>query len=172
MDATPQDDKPSPRADLWGGIVWILLGLGILWGSWTMGRLEHLQASIYTVPGIVPGILGIAIAFMGVILLLRAVRQGALQSAPRKPLSLPSHWRLIFSLGWSLTYAGVVVTSTMPFWLVTAVYVAVFVFVFQLQERRAAGQLPRGIAVAAVHGVLSGLLIQYVFEDLFLVRLP
>jgi hypothetical protein len=172
MDIAPQEDKPSPRADFWSGLIWVALGLGILWGSWVMGRLEHLQASIYTVPGVVPGLLGIAIAFMGVILLGRAVRQGALQAIPHRAYALRDRWRLIVSLGWSLVYAGTVVASALPFWLITAVYVAVFVLVFQFQERRAAGQVPRGVAVAVVHGLLSGLLIQYVFEDLFLVRLP
>jgi hypothetical protein len=172
MDIAPQDEKPSARADFWSGLVWILFGLGILWGSWTMGRLEHLQASIYTVPGIVPGLLGIAIAFMGAILVGRAVRHGALQAVPRQAFALRNHWRLIVSLGWSLAYAGIVVASALPFWLITAVYVAVFVLVFQFEERRAAGQVPRGIVIAVVFGLLSGLLIQYVFEDLFLVRLP
>lgn len=172
MDIAPQDAKPSPRADFWSGLVWILLGLAIVWGSWTMGRLEHLQASIYTVPGVVPGLLGAAIAFMGVVLLGRALRAGALQAQPRRVFVPRRHWRLAFSLGLSLLYAGVVVISALPFWLITAIYVGIFVLVFQCEERRANGQVPRGIAVATAHGLLSGLIIQYVFEDLFLVRLP
>lgn len=172
MDIAPQEDKPSPRADFWSGLVWIVFGLAIVWGSWTMGRLEHLQASIYTAPGVVPGILGVAIAFMGTVLLGRALRAGAMQRPQRRPLVLRDHWRLAFSLGLSLLYAGTVVVSALPFWLVTATYVGVFVFVFQFEERRANGQMPRGIAVAVVHGLFSGLFIQYVFEELFLVRLP
>lgn len=172
MDIAPQEDKPSPRADFWSGLAWIALGLAIVWGSWTMGRLEHLQASIYTVPGILPGILGLCVALMGAILLGRAWRAGALQPQPRRDFALRNHWRLIFSLALSLIYALVVVASALPFWLVTAIYIAIFVFVFQLEERRAKGQMGRGTVIALVHGVLSGLVIQYVFEDLFLVRLP
>jgi len=172
MDIAPQEEKPSPRTDFWSGLVWITLGLAIAWGSWAMGRLEHLQASIYTVPGVLPGILGIAIAFMGAVLLGRAWRAGALLPQSRRSFVLRDHWRLAFSLALSLLYALVVVASALPFWLVTALYVAVFVFVFQYEERRAKGQMPRGIIVAVVHGLLSGLVIQYVFEDLFLVRLP
>lgn len=172
MDATPQDNKPSARADFWSALVWIVLGLAIAVASWNMGRLEHLQASIYTVPGVLPGVLGLSIALMGAILLGRAWRAGALRPQIRTALVLRNHWRLIFSLSLSLLYAAVVVTSSVPFWLVTALYVATFVFVFQFEERRAKGQMPRGIAVALVHGLLSGLVIQYVFEELFLVRLP
>jgi hypothetical protein len=168
----PVEAEVSPRADFWSSFVWIGLGLAILWGSLKMDRLEHLQASIYTVPGLVPGLLGLAIALMGLILLYRAINAGALRLRMRRALVLAEHWRLIFSLGLSLLYALVIVASTLPFWLVTAVYVASFVIVFQYPERRAKRQVPRGIAVAAVHGLLSGLLIQYVFEELFLVRLP
>lgn len=162
----------SPRADFWSSFVWIALGLAITVVSLNMDRLERFQASIYTAPGLVPGLLGIAIAFMGAILLLRAVRGGALQKQPAFRVALRDHWRLIFSLGLSLLYALVIVASALPFWLVTAIYVAAFVVVFQYEERRAKGQVPRGLAVAAVHGLLAGLLIQYVFEELFLVRLP
>lgn len=170
--AAAEETSVSPRADFWSAWVWILLGVAILVISLKMDRLERFQASIYTAPGLVPGLLGIAIAVMGAILLLRAVRGGALQKQSRVPLVLRDHWRLIFSLGLSLLYALVIVASALPFWLVTAVYVAIFVFVFQYAERRAKGQLPRGIAVAIVHGLLAGWLIQYVFEELFLVRLP
>lgn len=178
MDQTPAqpavagEPQVSPRADFWSALVWILLGIAILVISLQMDRLERFQASIYTAPGLVPGLLGIAIAFMGAILLWRAVRGGALQKQAPLRLVLRDHWRLIVSLGLSLLYALVIVASALPFWLVTAVYVAAFVFVFQYPERRAAGTLPRGIAVAVVHGLLAGWLIQYVFEELFLVRLP
>lgn len=172
MQAAEAEQGVSPRADFWTSFVWIGLGVAMLWMSLNMDRLERFQASIYTAPGLVPGLLGIAIALMGAILLLRAVRAGALQRAPRRSLVLADHWRLIFSLGLSLAYALVVVSSSLPFWLVTAIYVSIFVFVFQYAERRAANQVSRGIAVALGHGLIAGLAIQYVFEELFLVRLP
>ncbi len=173
---TPQEETAAeqltPRADFWSGLLWIALGLAIAVISWNMDRLERFQASIYTAPGLVPGLLGLSIALMGAILVWRATKAGGLKPVQRQPLVLAEHWRLIFSLGWSLVYALVIVASALPFWLVTAIYVAVFVVVFQYEERRAKGQLPRGIAVAVVHGLISGALIQYVFEELFLVRLP
>ncbi len=169
---TAAEATVSPRADFWSSFVWIAFGLAILVVSLGMDRMERFQASIYTAPGLVPGLLGIALALMGLILLLRAVNAGALRPRQRRPLVLAEHWRLIFSLGLSLLYALIVVTSALPFWLVTAVYVAAFVIVFQYAERRAKRQVPRGIIVAVVHGLLAGLLIQYAFEELFLVRLP
>jgi len=173
MEATEGEGKDvSPRADFWASWVWIALGLGIAWISWNMDRLVHLQASIYTAPGLVPGILGLAIALMGALLLLRALRGGNRVVSARQPFRWVEHWRLIFSLSSSLLYAATLIYTPLPFWLVTALYVAVFVIVFQFEERVAAGRVPRGIAVAVVHGLISGLVIQYVFEELFFVRLP
>lgn len=172
MESATASDGTSPRADLWGGIVWIAVGLTIFWGSWIMDRLPHFHIQFYTVPGLLPGILGLVIALMGVILLGRAIRAGALGSILPGHFAFADHWRLAFTLGWSVFYAGVVVAGLVPFWLSTAVYVAFFVIVFQYEERRASNQLRRGLAIAAAHGLLSGLIIYYVFEDLFLVRLP
>jgi hypothetical protein len=173
MEATENDGKEvSPRADFVVSLVWIALGLGIAWISWNMDRLSHLQASIYTAPGLVPGILGLSIAFMGALLLLRALRAGPRVITTKLPFHWRTHWRLIFSLSTSLLYAFALVFIHGPFWLVTALYVGLFVFVFQYEQRVAAQQLRRGFAVAVVHGLITGLVIQYVFEELFLVRLP
>lgn len=166
------EEAVSPRADFWSSLFWIALGVAIVMGSLAMERLERLGATIYTAPGLVPGLLGASIAVMGLLLMLRAIRNGGLRAVRGDRLVLSRHWRLIFSLVTSLLYALIVVKSAAPFWLVTAVYVAIFVAVFQYEERRAKGQVPRGLAVAMVHGLLSGLIIQYVFEELFFVRLP
>jgi hypothetical protein len=65
-----------------------------------------------------------------------------------------------------------VVGSGVPFWLAAALFTAVFVFIFQFEDRRAAGALPRGALFAAIYGLICGVAIQYVFQELFLVRLP
>jgi hypothetical protein len=46
------------------------------------------------------------------------------------------------------------------------------VFVFQYADRRQAGTLVRGAAFAAVFGLVTGLVIHFIFQDVFLVRLP
>lgn len=168
-----QEDKPSPRADLWSGLAWIVLGLAIAWGGWTMDRLAYLNVSFYTIPGLVPMLLGFAIAFMGAVLLLRAVRAGALApAATGGPVRLADHWRILTMLPLCLIFAVGLLGQGVVFWLAAALFIAVFVFIFEYQDRRAAGQRLRGAVVAVVYGVIVGLTIQYVFEDLFLLRLP
>lgn len=167
-----EDDKPTSRADLWSAFVWIGLGLAIAWGGFTMDRLPHLSVPFYSIPGIVPMLLGAVLAVLGAVLLLRALRAGALASAPAAPILLGEHWRILVLLPLCLFFGIFMVGRGLPFWLAAALFIAVFVFVFEYRQRRASGRLARGAIVAVLHGVITGLAVQFVFEDLFLLRLP
>jgi hypothetical protein len=167
-----ENEKPSPFADLISGGLWLALAVGIMVMSWKMDRLTHLQATIHTAPGIVPGLLGLAIAIMGALLILRSVRAGALAQAQLPAFSPRAHWRLLTALVLCLTFALGLLGSGLPFWLAAAIFVAVFVFVFQFEDRKAAGTLVKGAVFAAVLGLICGGVVHYTFQDLFLVRLP
>ena len=164
--------KPSPFADLISGVVWLGLASGIVIGSLKMDRLAHLQATIYTAPGLVPGLLGLAIAIMGLLLILRSVRAGALAQASLPGFSPREHWRLLTALALCLAFPLGLLGSGLPFWLAAAIFITTFVFVFQFAERKAAGTLLRGAAFAVIFGLMCGGAIHYVFQELFLVRLP
>ena len=144
------DEKPSPFTDLVTGAGFLALAAAIVIGAWRMDRLQHLQASIYTAPGLVPALLG----------------------AAWPKVRLADHWRLIAILALSLTYAIGFIGRGSPFWLASALYVTATVFIFQFADRRRNGTLLRGAAFAIVFGIVSGLVIHYSFQELFLVRLP
>lgn len=154
------------------GGVWLALAIGIMIISWKMDRLTHLQATIHTAPGLVPGLLGLAIAIMGLLLILRSVRAGALAQAHIPAFSPREHWRLLTALALCLAFALGLLGSGLPFWLASAIFIAVFVFVFQFGDRKAAGTLARGALFAAAFGLICGGAIHYAFQELFLVRLP
>lgn len=164
--------KPSPFADLISGGVWLALAVGIMIVSWKMDRLTHLQATVYTAPGLVPGLLGLALAIMGVLLILRAARAGAFAQAHIPAFRPREHWRVLTALALCLAFTLGLVGSGLPFWLATAIFIGVFVFTFQFEDRKAAGSLARGVLFAAIFGLICGGVIHYVFQDLFLVRLP
>jgi hypothetical protein len=167
------DERPSPFADLLTGAAWLAVATGIVVGAWQMDRLERLSAVIYTAPGLVPGMLGVAIGAMSLVLIGRSLYVGASATGAGIPsIRLADHWRLIAALLLGLTFSIGLVGRGPPFWLVAAIYIAVMVFVFQFPDRRRDRQLIRGGAIACVYGVLSGLAIHYLFQDLFLVRLP
>jgi hypothetical protein len=167
-----EDNKPSPFADLISGSVWLVLAIAIMIGSWTMDRLVHLKVPVYTAPGVVPGLLGLALAIMGALLILRSIRAGALAQRGMPSFRIRDHWRLLTAIALCFIYPLGLLGSGMPFWLSTAIFVAVFVFVFEFPDRRPAGILIRGAVFAALFGLICGGTIYYVFQDVFLVRLP
>lgn len=167
------DSRPSPRADLWSAVFWIAFGGAIVVGSWRMDRLERMGATLYTTPGLVPGLLGAVILFFGVLLALRslrAARNGSTEAVA--PLNEHFSARVWLVLGLCLVYAVVLVGHGMPFWFATFLFVAAFVFIFEYPKRREQAQVPRGALMAFIYGAATSAIVSTVFEQIFLVRLP
>jgi Ca2+/Na+ antiporter len=162
------ESRPSPQADLWSALVWIVLGGAIAVASWRMDRLTHMGATLYTAPGLVPGILGAAIALLGLALGLRALRERA--NAESESEAIPARVWLVLLL--CLAYAAGLVGRGIPFWLATFLFVAVFVAIFEYPSRQTRGQLGRGLAMACLYGAATSAIVSVVFEQVFLVRLP
>jgi putative tricarboxylic transport membrane protein len=166
--------RPSARADLYGGLFWIALGTAIVVGAWRMDRLERLGVSFFTAPGLMPGILGLLIILFGVVLATRALREGALLTEQRPALLLNRDTlkRVGVTLALSVGFAIVLVGHGLPFWVAAALYLFAQIMVLQYPERRAKGELGRGIALAAAVAVAAAAMIAFVFQYIFLVRLP
>ena len=166
-----QDEKPSARADLFAGLAFLAFAAAVIIAALMMDRLERLQATIYTAPGLVPGMFGLVLALMAALLIARALRGGALsQSLPA--FDAKDHWRLAVSLVLCLGFALGLVGHGLPFWLAAATFVTLFLLIFQFEERRRDGTVLRGIAFAVAYGLIAGLAIHHLFQDVFLVRLP
>jgi Tripartite tricarboxylate transporter TctB family len=164
----------APRSDFIAALVWIAFGIAVAIASWRMDRLQDQDVNPYTVPGLLPGLLGIALIFFGVLLLLRAWRQGALDpNVPRAtPMSAAERRRLAIVLGLCLTFGIGLVGHGLPFWLAAALFVAATISILQYPQRRADHQVVRGFTMAITIGLGAGLAITLVFQELFLVRLP
>ena len=158
----------TARADLWTGVVLLALALAMTAGAWGMDRLEMRRIHPLSAPGLVPGMLGLALAVCAVVLIAGAGRRGLanpLAGAERGPTL-----RLAACLALTLAYPLVLV-GTLPFWLATALFVAAFVAAFEWEPRPVSGHA-RALGVAAVMGLIAGPLTAFVFQELFLVRLP
>jgi hypothetical protein len=163
------DEKPSTAAELAWSVAWIAFGGAVLYGSWTMDRLEKQHINPYTAPGLVPGLLGLGMVIMGLLLLVRTLR------APRVPGvagEAGEPGRLALALALCLGYGVGLVGRGVPFWLATFVFVFASIAALQWPERRAAGSTARGLALAAACAAGTALGVTLLFQELFLVRLP
>lgn len=163
--------RPTHRVDAVAGAAVAALGLAALIGSIRMPRFEERGASILQAPGLTPGMLGLGLAILGLVLMLRGLSG---RSSPRGTVKIldwdrPAAARTALTLALVAAY-GLVLFGRAPFIPATAG----FVFAFTLgAEWLAHGRpSPRTIAGAAALGLISSWAVQTLFEDLFLVQIP
>jgi hypothetical protein len=155
-------------------VFWVVLGGVIVGASWRMDRLEKMGATAYTAPGLVPGILGVVILLLGVLLAVRAVRTpvAPAEGVDVEGAAAAGAWGrvavvLVLCLGYAVGLVG-----HAPFWLGTFLFVFLFVLIFEHPTRRERGQVRRGVLMAFVYGAATSAIVSTVFEKVFLVRLP
>ena len=172
-DAIPAEPVVDAGTDLRASAGWLALGIAVLVGSVTMDRLGRQGINPYTIPGLLPGLLGIVMILLGVLLGVRSWRRGGLQ-VPRRSPPRGFVQRLALVLGLIVVYAVGLVGHGLPFWLASALFVTASIVVLQAPQRAAAGRSLslRDLAVAIAIGLGAGAIVQYVFQELFLVRLP
>ena len=163
----------SPRQDMLHAVFWMALGGGTLVESWRMDRLENQGANPVTVPGLLPGLLGIALVFFGALLMLRSwgrMRDAVVVSPPDPEMSTASAKR---RAGWVLAlcvgFAGGLVGRGLPFWAAAAIFITVAISVLHPKSELGVGRV---LAKAALIGIIAGWVITLVFQEFFLVRLP
>lgn len=164
------------KADFVTGLVLIALGIATVIASLAMPRFEQLNVNPYTVPGLVPGALGVVILILGTALFVRAARAGGWRliehAAGRGPSwSDPGTRNLALAIVLCLGYAAGLV-GRMPFWLATFLFVAVFVAAFEWRRARSRSARLRRLAFAVVFAGVVAAAVTLVFQEIFLVRLP
>jgi hypothetical protein len=171
----------SLSADRIGGLIWIVFGGAVAYGSWTMDRLQSLGIPPSTAPGVVPGLLGIGIIIFGLILIIRRETRPAASlahehGAPAESAALGAHefhWkRAALSGVLCLTYGGALLGSGLPYWLLTTAFL--FLHIVLLDETTDVPARPslRRLITAAVIAPAFAIVVTLVFQYIFLVRLP
>ena len=155
--------------------MWTALGCVISVLSWQMDRMEQQGATLHTAPGLWPGIVGALLAALGGVLMLRSWRRAqhiGWDACAADDTDYASLSSFVLAAGMFFVYALLLVGRGLPFWLGTALFVTMFVFLFEYTQRKAAGTSVRGFVVALTCGVLTALIVTLLFEQLFYVRLP
>ncbi len=148
--------------------MWVVLGAAITVGALKIDRLEAQGVQWFAAPGLLPGVLGVIIAICGVLIALRALRAPALAEDEGS-----SDWgRVGLTLLLCLGFAVGLVGHGLHFGLAAGIYLFTHITLLQWRERRDAGQTVRGLLVAAAVALGGALVVPFIFQTLFLVRLP
>ncbi len=169
------ETRPLVRADLITGVVLLVFGLAVVAESYGMPRLEERNINPWTAPGIVPGMLGVIIALLGAVLALRSVggwrAAQTAQSAEERSEARASITRLALCAALCIIYA-VLFVGRIPFWLASWLFVFAFIAAFEWTSGETISARARKLAIAAAVATATAFAVPYVFETLFLVRLP
>jgi hypothetical protein len=171
------EPKVSPQADFIAAWIWVAFGLAVMVAAWRMDRMTSQGASLYTAPGLVPGILGAVLLLLGLVLALRAAREGGHRLRKVRAAPSPQTRAVVTRVGALLVLgvayaAGLVGRGGIPFWLATFVFVTLCVLAFDWKRRRDEEQTARGVLFALAVGAVTAFVVSYVFQEVFLVRLP
>lgn len=160
------------RRNLRDAVAWIALGAVIFAASWSMDRLKNQGINPYTIPGLLPALLGIAMMLLGALLAMRSIGNGALaRHAPASEASAGGHRQFVLTLALCLVFTVGLLGHGLPFWLAAAIFVAASILALQWLQ---AGQKPglREISIAVLIGLGAAGAVTLVFQVIFLVRLP
>ena len=156
-------------AEAYFGVGWIVFGAAVLAGSWRMDRLEGLHINPWSVPGLMPGVLGALMIVFGAALGVRALRQRVLQ-VDADAASAP---RVILAIVLCFGYAAGLLGQGLPFWLTSTAFIFIAILSFRWLDRDAeTPTLARLAASSAAIALGAALAIGLLFEQVFLVRLP
>lgn len=167
---------PSARTDLITAAVFLVFGLTIIMLALRMPTFVDIGGSAFTAPGIVPGFHGTVIALLSIALAARSVYRGALKAGGGKPEGfegLPGiSLRRFFLAAVLCVLFAVGLVGLLPFWLATAVFITAFAGIFEWDAAAPMGLRIRRLVTAAILGVVIGIAVYLLFQELFLVRLP
>ena len=168
-------------------IGWIAFGLVIAIAAWRMDRLAHLHISPYSIPGLVPAVLGMLMMVFGAVLLARGkdsrfeaanepeagAQEAVVVEAPPAPAGL---FNALAAAALCVAFAAGFLGRGLPFTATASGFIFIFVMWFDWRESAsdpfADGRLGRSILKAAAVSVSSAFIIAWLFADVFLVRLP
>jgi hypothetical protein len=175
MKKTPAS-SPSARTDLLSAGVWIAFGLATAVGAWRMDRLAEQGATLYVAPGFVPGLLALVLVALGWLLARRSVQRGAIAQLAQDRTVMTKQRRIaairvgsafILTMGYALGLVG-----HLSFALATFLFVFFFILLFS--DKNEFKRFPNGkeIMTAIIIAAGTAAVIDAVFENVFLVRLP
>ncbi|MFP4172150.1 MAG: tripartite tricarboxylate transporter TctB family protein [Candidatus Hydrogenedentota bacterium] len=193
--------RTRPQMDLFVGLALLLLGVFVVHQSLQMPGVEHRRVgAVYEGPGFVPGLLGVTIAAFGVIVLARSVWEGGLnlKGAGGQVAAVfrrPEPRRLAILLLLSLGYAWGL-TGRVSFPMATFPFVLAFILIYDWENAAERAQRENWLVIlgkrlfglqiswsvfrervllvvtATIQAALTAWIITYVFENIFLRRLP
>lgn len=172
----------QPRGEWLGVAFWAALGTTVFVAGWRMDRLAHQGIAPWSAPGLLPAVVGALMVAFALVLALQTWREReegpdrpAAPAAPSEPArgDEAGSWRgSLLAAVLCVLFAGVALGHGWPFRVEAALFILGFTALFSWRHWRAEGRVARGLAQTAAVAAGAALAISWLFESVFLVRLP
>jgi hypothetical protein len=129
-----------------------------------MERFDNMGATLYTYPGFVPGAISCLIVLLGLVMIMRGLKSKVVADENADPLF---NKRFVISLICMLVFSLVLLAHA-HFLVATALFVGTFTFLFANEET----PLLKRLISASINGIISSCVVYFLFQEVFLVRLP
>lgn len=167
------------KKDFITSIVLIVFSISVVVSSYTMPRLEHRGIDPFSAPGIVPGLIGLILLCLALILFVRSVREGGCKLFSADNIDDETEGvkhsgaaaRVLLTLFISLVYA-VGLLGRVDYTLGTLLYIFSFIVLFEYQGGVSPFKQKKILIAALLQAIIAAVLITLVFRKLFLVDLP
>ena len=165
-----------PKADFVVSILLMCFGLWIVIHSLQMPRFEEVDANPLSVPGIVPGILGIIIFILSLAVFIRSLtrrgyRLGLNRHTMKNFFQDASLQRMLLTIFICIVY-GIFMVGRMNYYLTTFIFVLVFLILFQFLDAEGTTAWKKLLTLSILQAALVSGIVGAVFRYLFLVDLP
>jgi hypothetical protein len=165
-----------PKADFVVSILLMCFGVWIVIHSLQMPRFKEVGANPFSVPGIVPGILGIVIFILSLVVFIRSLthkgfRLGLNLQTLKNFFQDTSLQRMLLTICICIIY-GIFMVGSMNYYLATFIFVLVFLILFQFLDAENVTGRGKLLVLSILQAVLVAGIVGAVFRYLFLVDLP
>lgn len=178
------------RDDYLSAAGWAVFGGVVVVAAWRLDRLENLGINPWSMPGLTPGLLGVLIVILAAALAWQARRPVADERVGDETVGDENvgdktidesdaeaedgeGWGRTFLAGLlCILFAGVALGHGLPFMVEAAAFIFLFVTVFSWSRWRQERRIGRGLLTTLVIAVVASASTSWLFESVFLVRLP
>jgi len=163
------------KADFITSLLLTFFGLGVFILSLRMPTFKEVGANPYSAPGIVPSALGFILFILGITLLIRSIsRKGyQIQLSLNGFLFLyrkQSTRRFLIALFLSIIY--VLLLGKVNYFILTYFYIFLFILFYEFNFKKKIILQKKVVIYAVLEATIIASCIAFVFQYLFLVRLP
>jgi hypothetical protein len=163
------------KADFYTSIVLITFGIAAIVLAFQMPGMGGDDQNPYSSPGLLPSILGMIIAGLGLIMFVRSLfrtkgQVGISAESFKAVLTDIGTFRIIATITLCVSYA--LLLGKLFFPVLTFLFVFIFVAFFEYDFKTSFKLQIKKLIIAAVMAIIASVSIWLVFTHLFLVRLP